>query len=183
MFVLCPQHQGVEASPFTLQIYEKNPIYTNNNQIIFNKKESFFRVMIEVFSISVRYWKISVRYWEISVRYGLRAALGKERIFHIKARHLNAESRKCGKRTWGSFRVRKRDIISRSSFKLLLLPYYIYIYLLLYIPSLEYLNVHFPTFLLFYFLLIERKTFLLNICVKTILFHIIIKNSLYLCKP
>jgi hypothetical protein len=65
----------------------------------------------------------------------------------------------------------------------LLLPFYIYIYYYSIIPSLEYLNVHFPTFLLFYFLLIERKTFLLNICVKTILFHIIIKNSLYLCKP
>jgi len=50
----------------------------------------------------------------------------------------------------------------------LLLPFYIYIYYYSIIPSLEYLNVHFPTFLLFYFLLIERETFLLNISIKIV---------------
>lgn len=54
------------------------------------------------------------------------------------------------------FRVRKRDIISRSFLYLLLLSLLLILYIIT-IYSLEYINVCFPTFLLFYFLSIITK--------------------------
>ena len=138
-------------------------------QLFSIKKNIFFRVMVEVLAISVPYRKIRQGYWEIRVRYGritlrywCKELLWQKNGIFMSSTALNAESRKCGKRTLVVSQCGRETFIVEVLFKLLLLPfYYLYIYYSI-IPSLEYLNVHFPTFLLFYFLS-ERWYFLLHI--------------------